>query len=40
MIFADGTRKAGIFKNNVLIELLTKYETINEMEQLFGQFPE
>jgi len=28
MIFANGTRKAGIFKDNVLIELLTELETV------------
>lgn len=33
MIFANGIRKAGIFKDNVLIELLTEEATVEECEQ-------
>ena len=32
MIFANGTRKAGIFKDNVLIELLISMETVEKIE--------
>lgn len=28
MIFANGTRKAGFFKDNVLVELLMEQETV------------
>jgi len=40
MIFANGTRKAGIFKKNVLIELLVNPHTIKEMETKHGAFSE
>ena len=41
MIFASGTRKAGIFKNNVLVELLVNVETIKAHESLHEEgFPE
>ena len=41
MIFSSGTRKAGIFKENVLIELLISVETITEHEQQYIEgFPE
>ena len=37
----SGTRKAGIFKENVLIELLISVETITEHEQQYIEgFPE
>ena len=29
MIFSNGTRKAGIFKENVLIELLIELKTVD-----------
>jgi len=32
MIFANGTRKAGFFRENVLIELLVDYESVEEVE--------
>jgi hypothetical protein len=32
MIFANGTKKAGIFKENVLVELLSDFETIKTQE--------
>ena len=32
MIFQNGTRKAGFFKENVLIELLTDDKAIDEVE--------
>jgi hypothetical protein len=32
MIFQNGTRKAGFFKENVLIELLTEEKVIDEVE--------
>ena len=32
MIFANGTRKAGFFRENVLIELLTDKNTVNSVE--------
>ena len=31
MIFANGTRKAGIFRENVLIELLMNIETMDKL---------
>ena len=37
MIFQNGTRKAGFFKENVLIELLTDDKAIDEVE---CNFPE
>lgn len=33
MIFANGTRKAGFFRDNVLIELLVDIETVTQVEQ-------
>ena len=32
MIFANGTRKAGFFNDNVLVELLMDYETVEKTE--------
>lgn len=32
MIFANGTRKAGVFRDNVLVELLMEQEMAEEME--------
>ena len=41
MIFANGTRKAGFFNDNVLVELLTDHNTVNNVEgQLDVPFPE
>ena len=40
MIFSNGTRKAGIFKENVLIELLIELKTVDIYDQAFGGFPE
>lgn len=41
MIFANGTRKAGIFKENVLVELLMVQETVDQTEgNLEKPFPE
>lgn len=33
MIFANGTRKAGFFRDNVLVELLVDIETVTQVEQ-------
>jgi MORN repeat len=38
MIFASGVKKAGIFKDNVLSELLLDHQTVNICEQMFGEF--
>lgn len=32
MIFANGTKKAGIFKENVLVELLADFQTVKTQE--------
>ena len=32
MIFSNGTRKAGIFRENVLIELLIDYATVDQYD--------
>ena len=40
MIFSNGTRKAGIFKENVLIELLIELKTVDIYDQASGGFPE
>ena len=40
MIFANGTRKAGIFRENVLIELLMDNETVEKMQQDGSIIPE
>jgi len=41
MIFANGTRKAGFFKENVLVELLLEHDTVTQVEQhLESPFPE
>lgn len=41
MIFANGTRKAGFFKENVLVELLTNHDAVHGVEsQLHVPFPE
>jgi hypothetical protein len=40
MIFSNGVRKAGIFRDNVLIELLVDKLRIEEIEAQTGlQFP-
>ena len=36
MIFSNGTRKEGIFKDNVLIELLLDKQMVNTTEQAYG----
>jgi len=36
MIFSSGIRKAGIFKNNVLSELLLDTKTVAICEEMFG----
>jgi len=38
MIFASGIKKAGIFKNNVLSELLLDQKTVKVCEEMFGSF--
>lgn len=40
MIFSNGTRKAGIFKENVLIELLIELGTVDRYDKASGGFPE
>ena len=41
MIFSNGTRKAGIFKDNVLVELLMNQEMADEIEATIEEpFPE
>ena len=40
MIFSNGTRKAGIFKENVLVELLIVQTTVDTYDEQFGGFPE
>lgn len=41
MIFSNGIRKAGMFKDNILIELLVDKQKINEIERATGeQFPQ
>ena len=39
MVFGSGLKKAGTFKDNVLMELLTKKETIKEHEEELGPLP-
>jgi len=39
MKFANGVTKAGIFKQNVLCELLLETSKIVEFENLHGKFP-
>lgn len=39
MVFANGLKKAGTFKDNVLMELLTKKDTIHEHENEVGPLP-
>lgn len=39
MIFANGVKKAGFFKENVLIELITDKKSIKMQENLTGPFP-
>ena len=38
MIFASGIKKAGIFKNNVLSELLLDQKMVQICEEMFGEF--
>lgn len=38
MIFASGLKKAGIFKDNVLTELLLDQKTVEICEQVYGEF--
>ena len=40
MIFSNGTRKAGIFKENVLVELLIVQTTVDTYDAQSGGFPE
>ena len=41
MIFSNGTRKAGFFRDNVLVELLMDMETVQKVEEsLENPFPE
>ena len=40
MIFASGVKKAGIFKDNVLTELLLDQKTVEICEQMYGEFDE
>ena len=40
MIFSNGTRKAGIFRENVLVELLIDLVTVDQYDQASGGFPE
>lgn len=40
MTFANGLKKAGTFKENVLMELITDPKLIEEHETLHGKLPE
>ena len=40
MIFSNGTRKAGIFRENVLVELLIDLVTVDQYDRASGGFPE
>ena len=41
MIFSNGTRKAGMFKDNVLVELLMNQEKVDEVEDTIEEpYPE
>ena len=37
MIFSNGTRKAGVFKNNCLVELLMDCRTIQDHEEDYAE---
>ena len=38
MMFASGVKKAGIFKDNVLTELLLDQKAVQICEQMYGEF--
>lgn len=40
MTFANGLKKAGTFKENVLMELITDPKLIEKHETLHGKLPE
>ena len=40
MKFANGLKKAGTFKDNVLMDMLTSKRQIDEHEQVYGPLPQ